>query len=305
MSEFIAVMGGSNNEMTVSEHTTGRVMKGEPEVVRGRLVYALESLGYTVVSDNPVAARRARRKDIVRADFLDHPRRLSVGLRQVGEAATQATFDFAVSHGGCATNGDMLTLEREADAIVAVASAPAATGVCTSCGTENGGDARFCRLCGAPNASGVPAEVEVMRLTAGSRAGLQEIFCGVLIALLCAGLSLPLLLADKPKPFRVGLIIFIVGEVIGWAMALYGMLRIYRMLRSRPEGQAPQALPAYNPEAAAATTGRLSHAQAAALPPGGRFSVTDGTTELLTPRAREPERVPLRRERPGDTGPFA
>src|SRR5688572_9177168 len=116
MSEFIAVMGSSGNEMTVSEHSARRVLTGEVEAVRARLVYALESLGYAVVSDNPLQARRARRKDIIRADFTDHPRRLAVGLRQVGASATQVTFDFAVSHGGCATKGDLLTLEREADA---------------------------------------------------------------------------------------------------------------------------------------------------------------------------------------------
>ena len=303
MSEFIAVMGGSNNEMTVSELTTGRVMTGDPESVRGRLVYALESLGYVVVSDNPIQARRARRKDIFRADFLDHPRRLAVGLRQVGAAATQATFDFAVTHGGCSTNGDLLTLEREADAVVALAEAPTATGVCLSCGTENGEGARFCRLCGAPNATGAPAEVEVMRLTAGSRAGLQEIVCGVLTALLSAAVSIPMLLAGKPKAFNVGLAIFIIGEVIGLLMAFYGMLRIHRMLRARPEGQTPHALPAFNPDAAAATA-RRSHAQASALPPR-HFSVTEGTTELLTPTPREAERVPVRRRERSDTGPVA
>jgi hypothetical protein len=299
MSEFIG-MGSSNNEMTVSELTTGRVLTGEPEAVRGRLVYALESLGYVVVSDNPIQARRARRKDIIRADFLDHPRRLAVGLRQVGAAATQATFDFAVTHGGCATNGDQLTLEREADAIAALAAAPPATGLCLSCGTENGEGGRFCRLCGAPNASGAPAEVEVLLLTAGSRAGLQEIVSGLVIALLAAGVMIPMMLLGRPKAAYAGFVLFIIGEVIGWWMALYGILRIHRTLRFTPEGQAP---PAYSTEAAAAT-GRLPQARASALPPG-RFSVTDGTTELLTPRAREAERVPLRRKERGDTSPFA
>jgi DNA-binding LacI/PurR family transcriptional regulator len=47
MSEFIAVMGGSGGEYTVSEHTIRRVLNGEAEAVRARLVYALESLGYS------------------------------------------------------------------------------------------------------------------------------------------------------------------------------------------------------------------------------------------------------------------
>ena len=42
---------------------------------------------------------------------------------------------------------------READAVVALAAAPPAASVCGNCGTENAGDSRFCRLCGAPGAA--------------------------------------------------------------------------------------------------------------------------------------------------------
>jgi hypothetical protein len=308
MSEFIAVMGSSGNEMTVGEHTTRRVLTGETEAVRLRLVYALESLGYAVVSDNPLQARRARLKDIVRADFTDHPRRVAVGLRQVGSAATQVTFDFAVSHGGWMTKGDLLTLEREADAVVALATEPPATGLCRSCGTENGGEARFCRLCGAPNTSGTPAELEVLRLTASSRAGLQEIVCGLFIVLLAAGAAAALIILGKPKVVNVGLILFAVGQVVGWWMALYGILRINRTLKRKPEGQALPAgavgaVGAVGPVGADAA-GRLPHARTSALPPR-HFSVTEGTTELLGAKPREGERVPLARNGQGDTGPFA
>jgi hypothetical protein len=298
MSEFIPAVGGSGSEYTVTEHTTGRVLTGEPEAVRARLVYALESLGYTVVSDNPIQARRKRQKNIFSADFTEYARRLAVGLRQVGAAATQVNFDFAVTHGGCATKGDRLTLEREADAIAALAAAPLATGLCPSCGTENGGDARFCRLCGAPNTSGVPAEVEVLRLTAGARAGLQEIVGGLFIALLTAAVTGLMMSVGKPKAFKAGVILLVIGEFFGWAMALYGLLRIYRTLRLKPEAR--KLAPA--PDAAAAS--RLPHAQTSALPPA-HFSVTEGTTELLGATAREAERVPLRRKEQGDTSPFA
>jgi hypothetical protein len=299
MSEFIAVVGASGNEMTVSEHSVRRVLTGEAEAVRARLVYALESLDYTVVSDNPLQARRARRRNIVAADFLDHPRRLGVGLRQVGASATQVTFDFAVSHGGWVTKGDMLTLEREADAVVALAVSPPATGLCPSCGTENGEGARFCRLCGAPNTSGEPAELEVLRLTASARAGLQEIACGILVVLFSTGMAM--LLASKPKLVNMALFFFVIGWLIGWAITLYGMMRIYRTLKAKPEGQTPHAPAAYNPDALP-TTARLSHAQPSALPPR-HFSVTEGTTELLTPTPREAERVPARRQERSDTGP--
>ena len=298
MSEFIAVMGGSGSEMTVGEHTVRRVLTGEVEAVRARLVYALESLGYVVVSDNPLQARRARRKDIVRADFTDHARRLAVGLRQVGASATQVTFDFAVTHGGWMTKGDLLTLEREADALVALATEPPATGLCRSCGTENGGEAHFCRLCGAPNMSGAPAELEVLQLTAGARAGLQEVVCGLLLAILVAAAVAPMIILGRPKIINAGLILLAIGEFIGWWMALYGILRIHRALRRKPEGL---ALPAA--AAAAAAVVRLPHAQTSALPPA-HFSVTEGTTELLGSRPGERERVRARRTEQGDTGPI-
>jgi hypothetical protein len=300
MSEFIAVMGGSGNEYTVSEHTTARVLTGAPEAVRARLVYALESLGYIVVSENPVQARRPRRKDIVRADFTDHSRRLAVGLRQAGASATQATFDFAVSHGGFVTKGDMLTLEREADAVVALASAPPATGTCLSCGTENGEGGRFCRLCGAPNASGVPAEVEVLRLTAATRAGLQEIVGGFLIAGLLLAAALLLIFTGRPKTVNVGWGVFAVGELVGWWMALYGVLRVHRALRSK---QGAQSLPASR-AAADGAAGRLPHAQTSALP-HAPFSVTEGTTELLGSRPAEGEHAPVPRKGRADTGRVA
>ena len=294
MSEFIAVMNMSGDNITSSEHTTSRVMAGDAESVRGRLVYALENLGYKVVSENPLQARRAQLKDIVRADFTDHARKLAVGLRQGGAAATQVTFDFVVSHGGFVTKGDMLTLEREADAVVALAVEPTATGPCRSCGTENGGDARFCRLCGAPCAAGMPAEVELLRLTAAARGSLQEIVCGLGIALIALACLLPLIIWGKPKAVNAGWILLAIGQIIGWWMALYGIMRVHRALRRKPEGL---ALPA-----AAAAPSQFAPARAASLPPA-YVSVTEGTTELLSPTPREREKVPARREH-SDTGPI-
>ena len=294
MSELIAVIGASGNEYTVTEHTTARVLPGESEAVRARLVYALEGLGYVVVSDSPLQARRARRKDVVRADFDDHARRLALGLRQ-GEAATRVTFDFVVSHGGWATKGDLLTLEREADAVVALAAEPPATGHCRSCGTGNGGEARFCRLCGSPTDQGMPAEVEVLRLTAAARGGLQEIVCGLALALVGAAPALLMMLLGRPKVANVGLVLFVVVEAVAWWMTLYGVIRINRSLRAKPATRA-QVSPA-----AGATGSRLPHAQTSALPPAP-FSVTEGTTELLGAPARE--RVGVRRSGRGDTGPL-
>jgi hypothetical protein len=294
MSEFIPVAGVSGGNYGVGEHTTRRVMAGDVETVRARLVYVLETLGYTVVSENPLQARRAKLKDIVRADFTEHARKLAIGLRQNGPAATQATFDFAVTHGGCMTKGDLRTLEREADVVVALAQAPTAAGLCRSCGTENGEAARFCRLCGAPNAAGAPAELEVLRLTAASRAGLQEVVAGLFIAVLALAAALALiLLNNRPKAVNLGWVILVVGQLVGWWMALYGMRRIHRALNREAEARAPQ------PQA---VTPMLAQPREAALPPA-HFSVTEGTTELLGNTPRERDRVHARPEH-SDTSPI-
>jgi hypothetical protein len=292
MAEFIAAMDPQNN-YTVGEHLTRRVLAGDIEGARSRLVSALERLGYEVISENPLQARRAARKSILLADFLDHARRLTISLRPSSAAATIATFEFAVTHGGCMFAGDHKTLEREIDAIVALAAAPPAASVCGNCGTENAGDARFCRLCGAPGASSDPAELEVMRLTAGARGALQEVGLGLVFALGTLAFTVPMiLLGTRPKIVNVGWWLLIIGELFGWWMTLYGLTRLYRTLnRGGAQARQLQAPVAY-----------ALHAETtSALPPArAGISVTEGTTELLAP-AREPVVAPRRRP---DTNPF-
>jgi hypothetical protein len=296
MAEFIPAIDSQGN-YTVGEHLTRRVVAGDIEDVRARLINALERLDYQVVSENPLQARRAARKGLVRADFLDHARRLSIGLRPSSGAATVATFDFAVTHGGCMFAGDNQTLEREADAVVALAASPPAASVCGNCGTENPGDARFCRLCGVPGAASEPAELEVMRLTAGSRCALQEIACGLGIALAVLAVTLPMILfAVRPKVVNIGWLLLAVGELFGWWMALAGLWRLHRTL-NRKEKSSRQLRAQAAPQS-------FQTEQLHALPPAhARASVTEGTTELLapTPHAREP--VAAHRRRP-DTNPF-
>ena len=291
MSEFIPTIDASGGAY-VGEHSVKRVLAGDIESVRRRLAGGLEALGYTVLSENPLQARREQLRGCLGADFTEHQRRLAVLLRPSSETATTAVFDFAVVHAGLMTKGDRRTLEREADAIIALAEAPGATGVCRSCGTENGEGGRFCRLCGAPNEAGAPAELEVLRLTAASRAGLQEIVCGLSIALVALAVALAMiLLSVKPKVVNIGWAILVIGQVVGWWMALYGMARIHRGLNREPDAKPFPAAAAAPPRA-----------REAALAPGS-FSVTDGTTELLDVAPRRRERVPARRE-PSDTSPI-
>lgn len=293
MSEFIVAMDGSNG-FYVGEHAVRRVLAGDAETVRRRLVDALEELGYTVLNENPLQARRPALKDILRADFNEYSRRLTVSLRPGSETAVSAVFDFAVVHAGIMTKGDRRTLEREVDAIVALSDAPRATGACRSCGTENGSDARFCRLCGAPGTASRPAELEVLRLTAGSHAALQELVFGLLVVFLSLVCLLPLILGAKPKAVNAGLVLLAVGQSLGWLLALYGLLRLHRTIN--PRGEAERAGAAAVPPSRMRETATLP-------PPAPRLSVTEGTTELLDVETFTREKVPVPRER-ADTNPF-
>ena len=300
MSEFIpAIASSGGGGMGVCEHTTTRVLSGETEGARRRLVYALEALGYGVTSESPLQARRRRLKNVVAADFTEHARKLSVSLRPSSDTAVVATFDFEVQHGGCMTRGDLKTLEREADAIVALAAAPPASGLCRACGTENASDAHFCRLCGAPSETRVPSELEVLRLTAGSRASLQEIMVGLLIALLTLAVTLPMIIFSvNPKVVNTGWMLLLIGEALGGWMALYGILRLHLTLNSRKRSA---RLAGVEQAQSIQQAQALPNAQTTALPPA---SVTEGTTELLggaNAYAREKVQVPRHR---GDTSPI-
>lgn len=297
MSEVIPAFGGSGGGAGVGEHSMTRVLAGETEGVRRRLVYALEALGYSVTSESPLQARRRSLKDVVRADFTEYARKLSVSLRPSSDTAVVATFDFEVRHNGCMTRGDLQTLEREADAVVALAAAPPASTLCRACGTENGGDAHFCRQCGAPSAARAPAELEVLRLTAGSRASLQEVTTGLLIALATLAVTLPMVLFSvRPKVVNAGWVFLLIGESVGWLMTLYGVMRLYLTLNSRKRRARLAGV-----EQAQTFPQTLPGAQTTALPPA---SVTESTTELLgDARAYAREKVHVPRHR-GDTSPI-
>jgi hypothetical protein len=85
----------------------------------------------------------------------------------------------------------------------------------------------------------------------------------------------------------------LIGEALGWWMALYGMLRLHLTLNSQKRSARLAAASA----GAVRSPQSLPNAQTTALPPA---SVTEGTTELLGARAYAREKVPVARER-GDT----
>jgi hypothetical protein len=291
------LLGGQAAANYTGEHTCRRVLIGEVDDVRRRLIRALERLEYRLLSEQqPLLARRPARRDIMSADMLDVARTIAVGLKANGAAATLATFDIAVVHPWGLGDGDRHTLELEVDALVALAGSPEESGACAACGAENSGEARFCRTCGAPNVFAQPAELELMRLEAGARAAHQEHVFGFVIILVTLAVSLSMILFGRTKVASLGWIVFALGMLLGLAMALYGVRRLHSTLN--PKGRKPAPPAPATPEAIPAPRA------AAALPPrSARASVTEGTTELLGAVPKEEERVETRLRSKG-TNPF-
>ncbi|HYO62874.1 MAG TPA: zinc ribbon domain-containing protein [Pyrinomonadaceae bacterium] len=287
---------------TEADYRVARVVAGDADALRPRLVEAVERLGYHVVYDEgAVVARRAARglaSSGCSVDVTEYPTELIVTLKPKGTSATLATFNFNVKNYYYTTKGDRATFEREAEAIAALALSQGSVAACAACGTETTDDSRFCRRCGAPLTSDEPTELEVLRLTAGSRAA-QKNVVAALIALAVTLIPAALLfgLGTSPKAARGALLV----AAVGWLSALFPLLaaswRLHRTLNPKRERDAADVL-------GATKTARVSGAPRAtnALPPrNAQASVTEGTTELLD--AREPLPVAPRRER-GDTGPI-
>lgn len=288
MSEFMATAGGSGEYLQLTEHNYKSVLAGDVESVRERLIYALERLDYRVLNEQPLVAKRATGQvSSCSFDVLKCVKSLTIILKPLNPTSTLAVFDYEILN-SFVTKGDRQTIEREAEAIIAFASARPAANTCASCGTSNSSDSRFCRLCGTPNVASAPKELEVLRLTAGARVGHQSIAGGVISLLLVAALALPLIFLSSKGP-KVGLTILIVGEILAFTWLFYGMWTLHRTLNPRKGSE--RALP---------DTGRreMAASQTAALPPQSiRTSVTEGTTELLAAPERERVAVPVKSQK--------
>jgi hypothetical protein len=286
MSEFIATMTGSGDDWQLTEHSFRRVLAGDIESVRERLIYALENLDYRVLSEQPLIAKRASGPaSSCSFNVLKCIKSLTIVLKELNPTSTLVTFDYEILN-SFVTKGDRQTVEREAEAIVALATARPSASVCASCGTNNAGDSRFCRVCGRPNVAGEPAELEILRLTAGARVGHQSIVGGVLAVLIVLAMALPMIFFSSKGP-KGGTILLIIGETLALLWLFYGMWQLHRTLN--PKKEAKQISPFDLPH-----TTFASH-ETAALPPKSAYaSVTEGTTELLATPERERVAVPVK-----------
>ena len=269
-----------------------QVLAGDEEGVRARLVEALETLNYLVLGEQPLQARRGARglgAYYASADVRDYPTKLNIALKPLGAGATLVTLDYEVTHAGSvSTKGDRQTLRREAEALFALAADRVGPATCRACGAYNAGDSRFCRLCGAQCAA-EPAELEVMRLTAGARAGHQLNVVGMVTGLL--GLLFALLLAASGKAgaAKLSFLMLALGELVSLVVLTFGASYLHGALNPRGRKELPDAR-ARRP---------LPPARFESAPPPPPGSVTEGTTGLLAalPPRHEPAE-PVRERRP-------
>lgn len=291
---------GSNvsGAMGLSEHTLMRVMAGDLESVRQRLSAALEQMGWRVLNENPLRARHGARGGAayyMSANALEYPATLDIGLKQQGHGATRVTFDYCVVHGYFG-KGDRQSLTREAEALIALAALRGSQTNCAVCGVDLVSDSRFCRKCGAPAASTAPAELEVMRLTAGARAGHQW---NVLGASMLAGAFVLIfigLLMPELRTVKVMTLIGLLSSLPGWWMLLAGLRRTHLTLNPRGRSEMEEEKQISAPRMTGTSRTNELPAQSAAVPE--RRSITEGTTDLLASQpAREPVPVYRREEK--------
>jgi hypothetical protein len=272
------VYGSQNTEIYLK-----RVLAGNSENVRKRLIAALERLGYDVIEEEPaLLARRGARGWGTwggSADVLDYAMTLVIRLKPVGTHATRATFDYTIKHPWL-SRGEKEILTREAEAITALASIHAADNICAACGTESMGDSRFCRQCGAPMTS-ERAELEVLRMAAQARAGHTSVVTSSVMLMITTILMLVTFITIGAGVFGakgIGVISALAGTIIGGIgilnllVTLCAWKRLNRALGSK--GEERQSLPIREAREFAAVEADVTHQLAG-------MSVTEGTTKLL------------------------
>jgi hypothetical protein len=270
-----------------AEHHFRRVIPGNIESVRQRLSDVLEDFNFIVISDNPLQAKRPEQKNMLVANILEYEARLTVALKSISPASTLATFDYEVPY--LFNKGDMLALEREADAIIALATAPTNKTICPACETENLGAVRFCRVCGTPIArTKLPAELEVMRLTAGTSASQIEIMTGFAFIFFTLLVALPLIFLTAPKGQVIGGILLGIGELLGLVILACGLRRLHKTINPTASVQ-PEIQPGLQRVTQLQEPAAFPQPQEPMALPPQPLSVTEGTTELIN----QPENVPV------------
>jgi len=250
------------------EHQFKRTIPGNIESVRKRMCDVLEELDYAVLGDNPIHGKRKRRRNLWIATILEYQTQLTIALKPISDASTLATFDYEVEY--LFSKGDRRTLEREADAIIALATQPPGSTICKACGIENDTGVRFCRACGTPiSQQPALAEFELLRMSADASAAHIETKVALWTQILVLAISLSMIFFGPGGMARLGWGIFGVGELVVILVMLQAINRLRcAVLSPPPEGS--------EKEPRQSLQGDLRRS----LSPQP-FSVTEGTTELM------------------------
>lgn len=266
----------------ISDHDLTLAIPGDAGSVRARLVSAVQTLGYKILGDQPIHAKRGKQcaaKWDCSLNVLDYATTLTISLKQTNDAAVLATFNYEVKSYMGMTKGDRQTLAREAEAIVALALERAAVSACRTCGTEVVDESNFCRRCGAPLVLVVP-ELEVLRLTRNVRGSYHNIFVGIIALLLAMLTVLPWYIVIGGRIVTPMLLVGIPLASYGLFLLLNGARQLHTTLNpSTTKSIATAAQPAFKPSVT--TT---------ALPPAPVNSVTEVTTNLLAPKEPVPRK---------------
>jgi hypothetical protein len=266
---------------------------GEVESLRPRLREALQTLGYTVLGDQPLYAKRGAQGGArweCSFEALDYPTRLTISLKQINNIAVVATFNYEIKTHACMTKGDRQTLAREAEAIAALASERHAMSACPACATPVTDDSHFCRRCGSPLVIDAP-ELEVLRLTRKTRTAYHNQFLGIVLFALAAFVLLSLIVVGpKAVTFVIGFA-SVLG-LFGLLALLQGLWQLHFSLNPKPVEKAIRPHPTFDVGQTKALRPTPVHA-----------SVTEGTTELLRiDHANNDDNQELVVRQPLDTG---
>lgn len=258
---------------TVSDHDLTLAIPGDVASVRARLIDAIQQLGYKVLGEQPIHAKRSAQSSArfdCSLNVLDYPTLLTISLKQANDVSVLATFNYEVKSCMRMTKGDRQTLAREAEAITALATERLAISACRVCGTQITDESHFCRRCGAPLVLDVP-ELEVLRLTRKTRDSYHNIFIGLfalVLGIISIWLGLLISGLNRSPLLWVGLGL----GAYALSVLLQGTWQLHHTLNPKitTKNVTTGARPAFK---TSVTT---------ALPPApARVSVTEGTTELL------------------------
>jgi ribosomal protein L40E len=272
---------------TVSDHDLTLALPGEVGSVRARLIDAIQKLGYKVLGEQPIYAKRTAKGCAMwdcSLNVLDYPTTLTISLKQTNDVSVLATFSYEIKSYMRMTKGDRQTLAREAEAAVALATERLEMSACRACGTQVTDESHFCRRCGAPLVLDVP-EMEVLRLTRNARASFHNIVFAMLM-LLAAVLTVLAALLFKGVIYTPVLWIAVPLAAYAVLLVIQGAWQLYRTLNPAFMAKSLNT----NPQRTFNNTSVTTALPAAYV----NASITEGTTELLlsTRDRREKEPVP-------------